>query len=63
LDLLSFGSPDAASVDAMAEHLIASGCTLVTQPGEARHRGGGYGFGFFDIDGRTVEISATSPVC
>ena len=33
------------------------GIQLVGEPGELQTAGGGYGFRFFDIDGRTIEIS------
>ena len=31
---------------------------LVGEPGELQTAGGGYGFRFFDIDGRTIEVSS-----
>ena len=58
LDLLSFGTASAADVDALAAGLAAEGVTLVTEPGPLATPGGGYGFRFFDIDGRTVEVSS-----
>jgi len=58
LDLVAFGAPDAASVDALAGKLDRSGTRLVTQPGTLDTPGGGYGFRFFDLDGRTVEVSS-----
>src|SRR6476659_3181541 len=58
MDLISFGADTAASVDALAQKLGTEGITLVTEPGELQTAGGGYGFRFFDIDGRTVEISS-----
>ena len=36
----------------------AEGVQLVGEPGELQTAGGGYGFRFFDIDGRTIEISS-----
>jgi len=58
LDLVSFGAADAMSVDALAERLGRAGVRLVTDPAALVTPGGGYGFRFFDIDGRTVEISS-----
>ncbi|GCD89968.1 VOC family protein [Nocardioides sp. LS1] len=58
LDLISFGAASAADVDAMAERLGTAGVQLVTEPGALQTPGGGYGFRFFDVDGRTVEVSS-----
>ena len=59
LDLISFGAATPADVDTLAEQLGAR-----RRPARSPSRascetpGGGYGFRFFDIDGRTVEVSA-----
>ena len=58
LDLVSFGAADAADVDALAEHLIAAGVRIAADPANLQTEGGGYGLRFFDVDGRTVEVSA-----
>src|ERR1700733_6334916 len=58
LDLVSFGAASEADVDALAERLIARGVQLAAEPGELRTEGGGYGLRFFDLDGRTIEVSA-----
>ena len=58
MDLISFGADSAASVDALAQKLGTEGITLVSEPGELQTAGGGYGFRFFDVDGRTIEISS-----
>ncbi|MEU6407830.1 VOC family protein [Microbispora sp. NPDC046933] len=58
LDLLAFGAETPADVDELAERLGAAGVTLVSEPGTLTTPGGGYGFRFFDGDGRTVEVSA-----
>ncbi|GAA1822466.1 VOC family protein [Actinomadura chokoriensis] len=58
LGLVSFGAASAADVDALAERLGAAGVRLVGEPGGLATPGGGYGFRFFDIDGRTVEVSS-----
>ena len=58
LDLVSFGAASNAHVDALAERLIAKGVRLVAEPGNLGTEGGGYGLRFFDLDGRTIEVSA-----
>src|SRR5581483_2043613 len=58
LDLVSYGAASPADVDALAEELLAGGVQLVSQPGKLDTPGGGYGFRFFDVDGRTIEVSA-----
>src|SRR5690606_9983359 len=58
LDLLALGAASPADVDALAERLGKAGVQLISKPGELATPGGGYGFRFFDIDGRTVEVSA-----
>ena len=58
LDLVAFGAADEADVDALAARLGTAGVSLVTEPDKLQTPGGGYGFRFFDNDGRTVEVSA-----
>ena len=58
LDLVSYGAASAADVDTLAEQLLAGGVQLISQPGKIDTPGGGYGFRFFDVDGRTIEVSA-----
>jgi catechol 2,3-dioxygenase-like lactoylglutathione lyase family enzyme len=58
VDLIAFGAKDRSDVEALATRLTASGAKLVTEPGSLDTPGGGYGFRFFDGDGRTVEVSA-----
>ncbi|MDR7255127.1 catechol 2,3-dioxygenase-like lactoylglutathione lyase family enzyme [Nocardioides sp. BE266] len=57
LDLIAFGSESVETVDALAEHLGQAGVQLVSEPDKLQTAGGGYGFRFFDIDGRTIEVS------
>ncbi|GGM94838.1 oxidoreductase [Lentzea pudingi] len=57
LDLVSFGAGSREDVDALAERLGRKGVKLVSEPDVVQTPGGGYGFRFFDIDGRTVEVS------
>jgi catechol 2,3-dioxygenase-like lactoylglutathione lyase family enzyme len=58
LDLISFGAANRDDVDALAQRLGSSGVRLVTEPDKLQTPGGGYGFRFFDNDGRTVEVSS-----
>jgi catechol 2,3-dioxygenase-like lactoylglutathione lyase family enzyme len=58
LDLVAFGAEDAAAVDALASELAQDGVRFASEPGALQTPGGGYGFRFFDPDGRTVEVSA-----
>jgi catechol 2,3-dioxygenase-like lactoylglutathione lyase family enzyme len=58
LDLISFGAANAGDVDALAERLGRDGVRLITEPDKLQTPGGGYGFRFFDNDGRTIEVSS-----
>jgi catechol 2,3-dioxygenase-like lactoylglutathione lyase family enzyme len=58
LDLIAFGAADASAVDALAEQLARNEVQLINEPDELNTPGGGYGFRFFDHDGRTIEVSA-----
>jgi catechol 2,3-dioxygenase-like lactoylglutathione lyase family enzyme len=58
VDLISFGAANQADVDTLAAQIAADGVQLVSEPGTLQTPGGGYGFRFFDNEGRTVEISS-----
>jgi catechol 2,3-dioxygenase-like lactoylglutathione lyase family enzyme len=58
MELWALGARDAAAVDTLAERLAQGGVRLVNEPGKLQTPGGGYGFRFFDAEGRTVEISS-----
>ncbi|MFC5063602.1 VOC family protein [Actinomycetospora atypica] len=58
VDLIAFGAGTAANVDALAEKLGREGVTLVNTPDKLQTPGGGYGFRFFDLEGRTIEVSS-----
>ena len=58
IDLISFGAATAADVDTLAAQVARDGVQLVTEPGTLQTPGGGYGFRFFDNEGRTVEVSS-----
>ena len=58
IDLVSFGAASPTDVDALADRLIRSRVRMVREPGPIDTPGGGYGTRFFDVDGRTIEVSA-----
>jgi catechol 2,3-dioxygenase-like lactoylglutathione lyase family enzyme len=58
VDLIAFGAARPADVDALADRLAADGVRLISQPGQVRTPGGGYGFRFFDNEGRSIEVTA-----
>src|ERR1700755_934148 len=58
IDLIAFGAASAADVDTLAGQLATAGVQLISEPGTVQTPGGGYGFRFFDNEGRTVEISS-----
>ncbi|MEU3648072.1 VOC family protein [Lentzea sp. NPDC034063] len=58
IDLIAFGAASPADVDTLAQALARDGVKLVSEPGVVATPGGGYGFRFFDNEGRTVEVSA-----
>jgi len=58
VDALALGVDTAADVDEIAADLAASGTRFVSEPGTLQTPGGGYGFRFFDPDGRVVEVSS-----
>lgn len=58
IDLISFGVADAATVDRLAGELGSAGVRLEREPGTLDSPGGGYGFRFFDPEGRLVELSS-----
>jgi len=58
LDLVSFGAADRQSVDQLAQNLAAAGVQLINEPGDVQTPGGGYGFRFFDLEGRAIEVSS-----
>lgn len=57
IDLISFGAANSADVDTLAGNLARDGVRLIGEPGDLQTPGGGYGFRFFDNEGRTIEIS------
>lgn len=58
IDLIAFGVATPADADTLAAQLGGAGVQLVSEPAALQTPGGGYGFRFFDNEGRTVEVSA-----
>lgn len=58
LDVLSLGVATDAAVDSLAGRLESAGIKLISRPQRLDGPGGGYGFRFFDVDGRTLEVSS-----
>ena len=58
IDLLAFGAATSENVDRLAQQLGADGVRLLDEPHVLDTPSGGYGFRFFDNEGRTVEISS-----
>jgi catechol 2,3-dioxygenase-like lactoylglutathione lyase family enzyme len=58
LDLIAFGADSPEDVDELAASLAEAGVRFVAEPGVLQTPGGGYGFRFFDPDGRVVEVSS-----
>jgi catechol 2,3-dioxygenase-like lactoylglutathione lyase family enzyme len=57
VDLISLAAPDASAVDGLAQRLAAAGTRIDREPGPLGTPGGGYGFRFFDPEGRLLEVS------
>lgn len=58
MDLIGLAAPNAGAVDSLAARLGSAGVKLISQPGPLNGPGGGYGFRFFDVDGRVIEVSS-----
>lgn len=58
VDVIGLGAASPADVDALAAQLGSAGVQLISEPGVLGTHGAGYGFRFFDGDGRTIEVSA-----
>ncbi|MTD56528.1 VOC family protein [Amycolatopsis pithecellobii] len=57
-DIIGFGARSLAAVDELAATLARDGVRLASEPGVLVTPGGGYGFRFFDPEGRLIEVSA-----
>jgi catechol 2,3-dioxygenase-like lactoylglutathione lyase family enzyme len=58
MDLLALAVDTASDVDTLAQDLAQANVRFVSEPGTLQTPGGGYGFRFFDPDGRVVEVSS-----
>lgn len=58
LDLVAFGAASMEDVDTFAAELARKGVRIIHEPRKIDTPGGGYGFRFFDGDGRVVEVSS-----
>ena len=58
IDLVSFGAMTAADVDTLYARLVEQGVQFIHPPQALTQPGGGYGMRFFDLDGRTIEVSS-----
>ena len=59
VDAVSLAVDTAADVDLYAKRVSSHPLTkMIDEPHPRQDRGGGYGFRFFDCDGRVVEVSA-----
>jgi catechol 2,3-dioxygenase-like lactoylglutathione lyase family enzyme len=58
VDLIAFAAESSSDVDDLAQRLGSGGIELEREPGKLGTPGGGYGFRFFDPDGRLVEVSS-----
>ena len=57
IDLIGYGALNKADVDALHAELVGKGVQIIHAPQELTQYSGGYGFRFFDIDGRAIEVS------
>jgi catechol 2,3-dioxygenase-like lactoylglutathione lyase family enzyme len=57
LDLIAFRVNDRVTLESVAERLAGQGVRIISDPADLETPGGGYGFRFFDPDGRVVELS------
>lgn len=58
IDLIAFGASSRDDVDALAARLGRAGVHIVAEPDLLNTPSGGYGFRFFDNEGRTVEVAS-----
>ena len=57
-ELVSFATDSRSNVDELHASLSKRDVKIASEPSEISSYGGGYGFRFFDLDGRLVEVSA-----
>ncbi|WP_227589869.1 VOC family protein [Demequina pelophila] len=57
IDLIAYGALTREDVETLHARLAGEGVEIVHAPRDLDQYGGGYGFRFFDVDGRTIEVS------
>jgi catechol 2,3-dioxygenase-like lactoylglutathione lyase family enzyme len=57
-DLVGFSAASRDDVLAIFEQVQAAGGKIISQPGPVSGPAGGFGFRFFDLDGRAMEVVA-----
>lgn len=57
-DLIGFSAGSEADVDALFEQVKAAGAQIISEPAALEGLAGGYGFRFFDPEGRALQIAA-----
>jgi 2,3-dihydroxy-p-cumate/2,3-dihydroxybenzoate 3,4-dioxygenase len=55
-DLIGFSAASRADVDTLFGQVQTADCRIITRLGPVEGPGGGYGFRFFDPDGRAIEV-------
>jgi catechol 2,3-dioxygenase-like lactoylglutathione lyase family enzyme len=58
LEIVGFAATNSAAVDRLAAELKEAGVRIDREPSQLKTPGGGYGFRFFDVDGRLIEVSS-----
>ncbi len=56
-DLVGFSASSREDVEALFGQVIAAGMKIISEPGPLDEPAGGYGFRFFDPDGRALQIA------
>jgi len=57
IDLIGFAANNREDLESLYTDLVAKGVKIIHEPKELTQFSGGYGFRFFDLDGRTLEVS------
>ena len=55
-DLIGFSAASRADVDALFDQVVSAGGKIITEPAALSGFAGGYGFRFFDPEGRAIEL-------
>lgn len=60
-DLVGFSAASREDVDALFEQVKGAGAKIIADPGPMEGMDGGYGFRFFDPDGRAMQVATGGP--